>query len=203
MHRMTRLVFISALSLSLNGCEKGKPIHYYTVGLPVAPALSTSAHPLPLLVGSIGGADIYRNTPIVYRVGTNEIGAYQYSRWAEPPVELVKDKLIRILSASGDYQSVTSLGSNSNGQFVVRGRLYEFEEVDGANITGLVSLEFELYDRKSGKTLWTHFYSQSEPVQSKDISAVVAALDTNLDRGLKEVAAGLSQYFSANPVGKS
>ncbi|HMH11614.1 MAG TPA: ABC-type transport auxiliary lipoprotein family protein [Edaphobacter sp.] len=200
---MARLVFISALSLSLNGCTKGKPIHYYTVGLPVAPTLSTSTHPLALLVGTIGGADIYRDTPIVYRIGTNEIGAYQYSRWAEPPVELVKDKLIRILSASGDYQSVTSLGSNSNGQFVVRGRLYEFAEVDGANITGLVSMEFELYDRKSGKTLWTHFYSQSEPVQSKDISAIVTALDTNLDHGLKEVAAGLSQYFSANPVGRS
>jgi ABC-type uncharacterized transport system auxiliary subunit len=203
MHRMARLVFISALSLSLSGCAKTKPIHYYTVGLPVAPTLTTSAQPVSLLVGSIGGADIYRDTPIVYRVGTNEIGAYQYSRWAEPPVELVKDKLIRILSASGDYQSVTSLGSNSNGQFLVRGRLYEFAEVDGANITGLVSMEFELYDRKSGKTLWTHFYSKSEPVQSKDISAVVTALDTNLDHGLKEVAAGLSQYFSANPVGRS
>ena len=203
MHRMARLLFISALSLGLNGCEKSKPIHYYTVGLPVAPTRTTSAQPVSLLVGNIGGADIYRNTPIVYRVGTNEIGAYQYSRWAEPPVEMVKDKLIRILSASGDYQSVTSLGSNSSGQFVVRGRLYEFTEVDGANITGLVSMEFELYDRKSGKTLWTHFYSQSEAVQSKDIPAVVTALDTNLDRGLKEVAAGLNQYFSANPVGRS
>jgi ABC-type uncharacterized transport system auxiliary subunit len=203
MHRMARLVFIFALSVSLSGCAKSKPIHFYTVGFPVAPALSTSAHPLPLLVGSIGGADIYRNTPIVYRIGTNEIGAYQYSRWVEPPVGFVKDKLIRILSASGDYESVTSLGSNPNGQFVVRGKLDEFSEVDGANITGLVSMEFELYDRKSGKILWTHFYSHSEPVQSKDISAVVAALDTNLDRGLKEVAAGLSQYFSANPVGKS
>ena len=86
---------------------------------------------------------------------------------------------------------------------MVRGRLYEFAEVDGASITGVVSMEFELYDRKSGNTLWTHFYSQSEPVQSKDISAVVTALDTNLDHGLKEVAAGLGQYFSANPVGKS
>jgi ABC-type uncharacterized transport system auxiliary subunit len=199
MHRMFRLVLIFALSLSLYGCAKSKPIRYYTLELPVAPVLSTSAHPLALLVGRIEGADIYEDTPIVYRIGTHEIGAYQYSRWAQPPVGLIKDKLISILSASGDYQSVTGLGSNSNGQFVVRGRLYEFTEVDGANITGLVSMEFELYDRKSGKTLWTHFYSQSEPVQSKDISAVVTALDTNLERGLKEVAAGLGQYFSANP----
>ena len=203
MYRMVRLVLVSTLALSLNACGKSKPIHYYTVGLPLAPTLTTSAHPVSLLVGSIAGSDIYRDTPIVYRVGTNEIGAYQLSRWAEPPVQLVKNKLIRVLSASGDYQSVTSLGSSSAGQFVVRGRLYEFAEVDGANISGLVSMEFELYDRKSGKILWTHFYSQSEPAQGKDIAAVVTALDTNLDHGLKEIVAGLNQYFSANPVGKS
>jgi ABC-type uncharacterized transport system auxiliary subunit len=64
-------------------------------------------------------------------------------------------------------------------------------------------MEFELYNRKTGKVVWSHYYSQSEPVQGKEISAVVAALDTNLDRGLKEVAAGLNQYFLSNPVGKS
>jgi ABC-type uncharacterized transport system auxiliary subunit len=124
---------------------------------------------------------------------------YQHSHWAEPPVELLKNKLIRVLSASGDYQSVSGLGSNTNGRFILRGRLYQFEEVDAANIAGLISMEFELYDRKSGKILWTHFYSQSEPAQGKDIPAVVAALDANLDHGLKEIAAGLNQYFSANP----
>jgi len=203
MNRMVRLVILSSLALSLSGCGGSKPIRYYTVQVPMTPTLTTSAHPVSLLVGGIVGANIYRDTPIVYRTGVNEIGAYQYSRWEEPPVALLKSKLIRMLSATGDYQSVTGLGSNSDGQFLIRGRLYDFEEVDGANITGLVSMEFELYDRKSGKVVWTHFYSQSEPVQSKEISAVVTALDTNLDRGLKEVAAGLSQYFSANPVGKS
>ncbi len=146
---------------------------------------------------------MYRDTPIVYRIGTNEIGAYQYSRWAEPPVELVK----RQIDTHVEYFRRLSVRDQPweqfEGQFVVRGRLYDFAEVDGANIAGLVSMEFELYDRKSGKIVWTHFYSQSEPVQGKEISAVVTALDTNLDRGLKEVAAGLSQYFSANPVGKS
>jgi ABC-type uncharacterized transport system auxiliary subunit len=156
-----------------------------------------------LLVASISGPGIYQDTPIAYRIGTNEIGTYQFSRWAEPPVEMLKSKLIRVLDASGDYQSVASQGSTSEAQFVVRGKLYDFEEVDSASIAGLVSMEFELYDRKSGKVVWSHFYSQSQPVQGKEISAVVTALDVNLDRGLKEVAAGLNQYFSANLAAKS
>jgi ABC-type uncharacterized transport system auxiliary subunit len=59
----------------------------------------------------------------------------------------------------------------------------------------MVSIEFELCDRKSGKVLWSHFYSESEPVDSKKISAVVTALDLNLDRGLKEVAARTQPVF--------
>jgi ABC-type uncharacterized transport system auxiliary subunit len=203
MHRTWYFALISLLTLSLSGCGAGRPIKYYTVQLPSAPAYSTNAYPVSLLVGSIGGSEIFHDTPIAYRIGTNEIGTYQYSRWAEPPVELLKNKLIRVLSASGDYQSVSGLGSASEGQFVVRGRLYDFEEVDSGSITGLVSMEFELYDRKSGKIVWSHFYSRSEPAQGKKISAVVAALDLGLDRGLKEVAAGLNQYFSTNLVKKS
>jgi len=71
---------------------------------------------------------------------------------------------------------------------VVRGRLYEFEEVDSGSIGGQVSMEFELYDRKSGKVVWSHSYSEMNRLaRQKSISAVVAALDINLDRGLKEV----------------
>jgi ABC-type uncharacterized transport system auxiliary subunit len=64
-------------------------------------------------------------------------------------------------------------------------------------------MEFDLYDRKSGKVVWSHSYSQSEPVQDKEVSSIVTALNVNLDRGLKEVAAGLNQYLSANSGGKS
>jgi len=151
-----------------------------------------------LSVASIGGAEIFRDTPIAYRIGANEIGTYHYSRWAEPPVEMLHGKLIRMLRASGHYQSVTGPGSRSEGQFVVWGRLYAFEEVDGGSIDGLVSMEFELFDRKSGKVVWSHFYSRSEPVEGKKISLVVTALDLNLDVGLQEVAAGLDQYFSTS-----
>ena len=71
--------------------------------------------------------------------------------------------------------------------------------MDGDGITGLVSMEFELYDKKAARVLWSHFYSQTEPVETKKVPAVVQALDRNLDRGLKEVVAGLAQYFAANP----
>jgi ABC-type uncharacterized transport system auxiliary subunit len=203
MQRTIRLTLASLLALCLGACESSKPIRYYTLQVAPAPTLTTNAYPVSLVVAAVNGAQIFQQAPIAYRIGVNEIGTYQFSQWSEPPVNLVRRRLVRMLRNSGDYQSVTELGSNVEGQFVVRGRLYDFEEVDTAGIAALVSMEFDLYDRKSGKIVWTHFYSQSDPVQVKEISAVVTALDSNLDRGLKEVAAGLDQYFSTTLGKKS
>ncbi len=198
MHRPNGTILISLLALVLSGCGTGRPIKYYSVQIPTAPSLSTSTHPVSLLVGSIGGPDMFKDTPIAYRVGANEVGVYHYSRWVEPPVEMLKSKLILMLRGSGHYQSVSALGSTPEGQFVIRGRLFNFEEVDGEGIAALVSMEFELSERKSGKVVWTHYYSQKEAVDGKKISSIVTALDVNLERGLTEVAASLDQYFSTS-----
>lgn len=203
MNRTSGSIALSLFAVLLSGCGHPKPIRYYTLQSATAPAVSTNAQSVSLLVGTISGAEVFRGSPIAYRIGANEIGTYQYSQWIEPPVILVQSSLIRVLRGTGNFHSVMSLGSATDGPFLVRGRLYDFEEVDGGSITGLVSMEFELVDRKSGKVVWTHFYSQSEPVQGKEMSAIVTALDVNLDRGLKETAEGISQYFSANPGGKS
>jgi len=202
MRRKNGPILVSLIALLFCGCSSQKPIRYYTIQNSTAPPISNSQQSVSLVVGGLTGPDIFRASAIAYRVGTNEIGTYQYSRWSEPPVEMVRSSLIRMLKSSGDYQSVAALGSTSEGQFVVRGRLYDFEEVDGGSITGLVSMEFELYDRKSGKIVWSHFYSQSEPVEGKEISSIVSALEANLNRGLKEVAVGLNQYFSENRAEK-
>src|SRR5271169_366366 len=110
MHRATGSILISLLVLGLSGCGATRPIKYYTVQVPLAPTPSTGTYSVSLLVASVGGPEMFKVTPIAYRIGTNEVGTYQYSRWAEPPVEMLKGKLIRMLRASGQYQSVGGLG---------------------------------------------------------------------------------------------
>lgn len=197
--------FIGVLlaAVGLGACGGGRPIRYYTMELPLAPQPSTSVYPVTLLIGRIGAPGILQDEPIAYRSGSNEIGTYDYHHWVEPPVRMLKVLLIRQLRASGKYQSVAELGSLAQGQFVLQGRLNDFEEVDAGSTAALVAMEFELFDRKTGKIVWTHFYSNREPVQGKEISDVVSALDHNLVRGLTGVASGLDEYFSAHVPGKS
>ena len=182
--------------LGLNGCGSGRPIRYYTIQLPPPAEPSTGAYPVTLLIGRIHAPEILQDGPIAYRTGPNEIGIYNYHSWIEPPVRMVKVALIRRLRASGRYQSVAELGSVATGEFVLSGRLDDLEEVDAGNVSALVTMEFELVDRKAGGVVWTHFYSQTEPVQGKEVPEVVSALDRNLVRGLTEVVSGLDAYFA-------
>jgi ABC-type uncharacterized transport system auxiliary subunit len=194
---MYRVGWIGVAALLL-GCGAPKPIKYYTVQIPAAPAPATHTYAIDLQVGRITAPDLLTLEPIVYKTGANQVGTYNYHRWTDAPAEMVQEKLIRMLRKSGDYESVNEVRTPAGG-LMVRGRLLEFAEVDGGTISGLVTMEFDLYDRKASKVVWKHFYSQTEAVQGKEVPAVVQALDRNLDRGLNEVVAGLSKFFAAHP----
>ena len=66
----------------------------------------------------------------------------------------------------------------------------------GNGVSARVAFEFELRDSKTGATVWSRSYSHDEPVDGKDVSAVVAAINRNVQSGLSEVLEGLDQYFS-------
>ncbi len=202
MRRVNCILILLAATL-MGACGSGRPIHYYTMALPPAPAPSTSLYPVTVLIGRINAPEILQDGPIVYRSGPNEIGTYPYHQWAEPPAQMVKDMLIRQLRASGKYLSVNELGSSAQGGYLLHGRLYDFEEVDtGSIITALVSMQIELFDRRSGKTVWTQYYSHRTPAQGKEIPDVVSALNRNLVQGLTEITSGLDAYFSAHAHAK-
>jgi ABC-type uncharacterized transport system auxiliary subunit len=113
---------------------------------------------------------------------------------------MMDEVLFRELRASGRYRVVNSMRSNARGDYLLHGRLYDFKEVSGNSLMARVAVELELKDTKTGATVWTHYYAHDEPVSGKDVSAVVAALDRNVQRLAGELKAGLEQFFSTHPV---
>ena len=151
---------------------------------------------MTLLLGPITSSHLYRDDHIVYTSNGEAMGTYEYQRWAEPPSEMISDVLLRELQESERYQHVYSLRSDSRGDYVLRGRLYDFREISGNGLAARVAFDFELRDSKTGTTVWNRSYSHDEPVKGKDVSAVVAAMDRNVQSGLSEVLESLGQYFS-------
>jgi ABC-type uncharacterized transport system auxiliary subunit len=89
--------------------------------------------------------------------------------------------------------------SNARGDYLLQGRLYDFKEVSGSQLVARVAVEYELQETKSGTTAWSHYYAHDEPVSGKDVSAVVAGLDRNVQGIVAQVKAALEQYFAEHP----
>lgn len=193
----------SALILSLgilNGCGAARPSKFYQLTIPSEKASGADPAPYPvtLALGPMTTSHLYRDDHIVYTSGSEAMGTYEYRRWAEPPTEMIHDVLLRELQQSGRYEHIYSLRSDVRGDYVLRGRLYEFREIDGNGLFARVAFDFELRDCKTGSTVWNHSYSHDEPAKGKDVSAVIAAMDHNVQNGLSEVLSGLDRYFSAH-----
>lgn len=196
---ITSLALMAGL---LGGCGAARPAKYYQLTVPSdAPAVEkTDPVPVSLLMGGLMTSHLYREDRIVYGSGSEQLGAYEYQRWAEPPAEMVQEVLMRSLRASGRYRAVHYRRSNMQGDFAIRGHLYDFKEVTGSQMSARVTLDLEMRDLKNGATVWTHYYTHDEPTEGKDVPAVVAALDKNVQRAVKEIVESLDQYFASHPV---
>jgi ABC-type uncharacterized transport system auxiliary subunit len=194
-------VVIILHATALAGCGAARPSKYYQLTVPGAEGVAQGADPVPatLLLGPLLASHLYREDRIVYSGSGEQMGTYEYQRWAEPPTEMIQEVLLRELRASGRYKAVYAGRSNATGDFMIRGRLYDFKEVSGSPMLAKVTFELEMRDLKSGSTVWNHYYSHDEPVNEKDVPAVVAALDRNVQMALKEVLASLDRYFAEHP----
>jgi ABC-type uncharacterized transport system auxiliary subunit len=200
--RVGSLLFftIPALVLLLAGCGASRPVKYYQLTYPSPAPTAQSALNVSLLVRSFDGTHLYKEDRIVYGWNTNEIGVYDTHRWIAPPVEMLQNAIVRGLRSSGQFRSVTIARGEGGGDYAVGGYLYEFGEVDGAEITARLHFVVRLRDRKTGDILWTHNYNHDEPATEKSVPAVVVAMDKNVQRSVQEVNAGLAEYFQAHPL---
>lgn len=187
----------------LSGCGASKPSKYYQLTVPGerAPTTTSMTVPVTIVVAPLLASNLYRDDRLVYGIGSEQMGTYEYQRWAAPPPEMIQQVLLRQLRASDHYEGVYLPRSNVQGDFTLRGHLYDFKELDsGSSLVARVTMDLELRDLKTGAVVWKHYYTHDEPVSAKTVPAVVTALNQNVQSVANEVSTGLDQYFAAHPV---
>jgi len=190
----------AALAFSLAACGSSRPIKYYQVTYPTKSFVAQDAINATLMVRAFEASHLYLDDKMVYGFDSPEIGTYEFHRWADPPVEILQNAMVRGLRSSGRFKAVYTLRADPDGRFILAGHLYDFKEVDGATILARLSYDVRLRDRKTGTTVWEHSYSYDEPASEKNITSFVMAMDKNIQRSVQDVRAGLEEYFRANPV---
>ena len=190
------ICLIATCGLLDSGCVDSRPIHYYTIATPSAP-VTRNAHGGPIvLVGNISTPPELADGRIHYRVGANEVGAYQFHRWIERPEVMVRTSLAQALRTSGKYRAVLESTSSTTGDYVLRGRLFEFDEVDRDTIQTMISLRVDLEDLKTRRIVWDDVFQRDEPVSNRNVSEVVQSLDRNLRAVANETAAGIDKFLA-------
>lgn len=188
--RMPIVLLVSCLALS--ACAPTHRIQYYAINLPPAGAPVVNSSGVALVVGRIELAPALQDGRIRYRSGKTEVGGYENHRWSEAPSLAMRDGLIRLLRASGKYQSVSQAGASAGGDYLVRGKLHEFSEIDDPAMHTLASLSLEIYDRKRGRIVWQREFVREEPVSGHDVSDVADSLDAATQALLSEAVAGIN-----------
>ena len=195
--RIVSIFLVAGWFVGDSACVSTKPVHYYTMQAPPRPANQNKPDGLILLVGNIACPEALQDSRIRYRSGSNEAGAYEYHRWTERPGVMVRDALMRALRDSGKYQRVLEAGSSTGGDYLLRGKLEEFDEVDQAAIQTKISLRVELVDRKTNQDVWDYTAVRAEPVSGKSVPEVVQSFERNLQRVVTEIAGKVDQFLSA------
>jgi ABC-type uncharacterized transport system auxiliary subunit len=202
MHPKFAAAFLLLSVVLAAGCGAARPSKYYQLTMPSDLGADPPSDPYPvsLLLGTLMASHLYREDRIVYSSSGEGMGTYEYHRWAEPPTEMIEEVLLRELRTSGRYRGVNFVRSGARGDYVISGRLYDFKEISASPISARVTFELSMRDNKTASSVWSHYYSHDEPVSGKDVSAVVAALNRNVQRGINECRSSLNEYFSAHPV---
>ena len=111
-----QLTALALLIGFLAGCGAARPSKYYQLTVPTnAPSVEKAdAVPATLLLGGVATSHLYREDRIVYGNGKEQLGTYEFERWAEPPAEMIQEVLLRQLRASGrSLQEVGSAGDRT------------------------------------------------------------------------------------------
>jgi ABC-type uncharacterized transport system auxiliary subunit len=197
--QLSRTAVVGLVVAMAAGCSATRPTKYYVLDAPAAPAAPMEAPiPVRLVVGHVTGSHLYHDSRLVYGTSSVQLGTYEYQRWAAPPVDLLQDMLVTSLRATGQYRSVSRLGSNARGDYIVRGHLDALDEIDKPALAARFTFQLELFDPTTGTTVWSGSYTHDEPVQGKQVSDVVEAMNRNVEAGLRQLTTSLNQYLASH-----
>jgi ABC-type uncharacterized transport system auxiliary subunit len=191
---------IPALLIScvfFTACISSRPTHYYGLNRPAITGVNAKLDGLVLVVGRIATPEALEDGRIRYRSGSNEVGSYEYHRWTERPALMVRDLLVETLRASGKFRQVQEASTEAGGDYLIRGKLSEFAEVDDPGIQSRVSIQLELVDKKTGLVVWDRHYNHDEPVNGKTMKDVVTSLDHNLQQVITNAASDIEGFLSS------
>ena len=186
----TCIVFALAVSAMLTGCAgKIKYPSYYTLSVPPPPdpPAAEGVH-TSVAVREFRSPAYLRQGPIVYRATPEQVGFYEYHRWAMDPRVFVTTAVADRLRASGNFAQVKPYDGRADVNYIVSGRLEKLEEIDyDGGVRVQVELSAQMTNLGTGETVWSNNVSEVGAVEQRDVASVVSAMSHTMDRAIEKL----------------
>jgi ABC-type uncharacterized transport system auxiliary subunit len=155
--------------------------YFYTLRVPSAPLQPGDPKTnLSLAVERFRTAEILRDDRIVFYKSPTEVGFYQYHRWSADPGTMLTERTARWLDQTGIFSQVRISPPGEPVDYILKGRLLNFEEVDYEDSgKGRVALRLALVRSRDGRTVWSFARQAEHAIEEKGIEGVVIALDAS------------------------
>lgn len=189
-----------ALLPAMAGCAKARYPAYYTLNLPPAPDPPAQEGVRTAIAVRQFQSPLYlRQGPIVYRAKPEEIGFYEYHRWAADPRTLVTNAVIDHLRAGGHFSQVSMYDGHPDIDYIFSGKLEKLEEVDyEGGIKVEVALWAQITSVSSRTTVWSNAVSETGTVSKRDVSGVVAQMNQTTALAIDKLLATLPASLASN-----
>lgn len=181
-------------ALMIAGCGSVRyPTSYILTLPPPVPRPATSDASLgPVTVRELRCPEYLCEGRIVYRPSSEEVGFYEYHRWAMNPRQAITQYLEDSLRAQSLFQSVEIQGHSTEAAYALSGNIQRLEEVDeGRTVRAVCTISAELLDTRTKSVVWSQTASETVPVDKRDVAGVVSSLSaaarTAADRLVKSM----------------
>lgn len=198
--RLTGVGFALAVLIVLAGCGGAvKYPNYYTLHLPPPPDPPAPENVHATLAIREFRSPVYlRQGAIVYKTSPEQIGFYNYHRWAVDPREFLTNAVADRLRASGSFNRVTLYDGRPDVDYVLSGRLEELEEIDyEGGVKVQVAVSAQMVSVATGATVWTNSVSEVGTVSQRDVPAVVSAMNGTMARAIEKLLTPVPAPVSA------
>ena len=187
----TMIALMLALLSTLVGCGRVRYPAYYTLNLPAPPdPPAAESVRTSIAVREFQSPGYLRQGPIVYRATPEEVGFYEYHRWATDPRTLVTGAVIEHLRASGQFAVVSVYDGRRDNDYVFSGKLEKLEEVDyQGGVKVEVAVSAQITRAKTGATVWNNAVSEVGTVSQRTVPGVVSQMNQTMTIAINKLLA--------------
>jgi uncharacterized lipoprotein YmbA len=169
---------------------------YHTLAVAPAPTPATDdAQSLGIVaVRKFETAPYLRQGRIAYRESPNQVGFYEYDRWAADPGLTVTTAFIEALRSSGQFSLVGPYDGHAKPDYMLTGRLERLDEIDyGGGVQVEVKISAQLVNLRTASTVWTGEAGQSSRVETRTMDSVVAEMSRGVEKCIDRLLASMEQ----------